>query len=350
MSTFKSWSKLFVLVLLVFAFAGCGGGSGGSTDNNTNNQSTTPTPTKQDDYTVGTYTDTYDIASLMNGDWYGVSGSGTATDTSGSYSLIMYSIQANIMETQLSGNYGKTYMTYREYWDYDETNSDYITRVSMYGDNEELDMRHVGSNTWQCIALDGTSLTLKFTSSSTAMITQEGIAVVDGRSYTYSVKGTIQKRNAGNYEINPTPNTQQENNSGTTNNHSLSELAGTWYSYSGTGTATGASGTLELRLSSANATFSNIDTSSMNVTSAVKWDVYQSNSYSRTINSEHSNERVAIQTQGNNSWNYSFSNATVNSITIQLLSSTSAEVTETGRMLLNARVYEYTASYTMIKQ
>lgn len=35
MSTFKSWSKLFVLVLLVFAFTGCGGGGGGT--------STTPT-------------------------------------------------------------------------------------------------------------------------------------------------------------------------------------------------------------------------------------------------------------------------------------------------------------------
>ena len=355
MSTFKSWSKLFVLVLFVFAFAGCcgGGGGGDSTNNSSNNPNTT---TKPDNYTVGSYTDTYDIEGFLNGEWSDISMSGSATGVEGDFTAILQRMSATIWGTQITGNTGTLYITSREEWEVHYQGKDYAGIYLLYGDAEKFSMQHIGVNTWRLEGPNDTVVTVQALSNSTAIITQKGTEKIGGRNYSYSFRGTISKRNADNYEITPTPepdtqtDTQQENNSDYYSNYSLNELAGTWYASNGSGTATGAAGTLELMLSSASATFSNIETSSMNVTSTVRWDVSPNNSYLRTITSDHYYERVSMQGLGSNSWSYSFSNATVNKITIQLLSSTSAEVTETGRMLLNSRVYEYTASYTLIKQ
>ncbi len=341
-------------------FSGCGGGGGNIATNNTYTKDDTSTPTTQDNYNVGTYTDTYDIAAFLDGEWSGISMSGNATGSEGRFNVILSSMTVTIWGTQITGNTGTSYLTSRQDWDCYYQGTEYLGIYELYADAEKTKMQHVGINTWRCASQDGTIVIIQVLSNSTAMVIQEGTVNFGGHNYNYSVKGTMRKKNSGNYEINPTPEPQtdtqstpqvKEDNSNLTSNYKLETLAGTWYAYNGSGTATGSSGTLELRLSSANVSFNNIQgTSNMNVTSTIRWDIYQNNLYSRTIVSEHSNERVSVQQLNNNSWSYTFSNIrNANTITIKFISDTNIEITETGSLLLNSRVYEYTASYTMTK-
>ena len=204
MDIFKSQLSLVVLASLVFLFSGCGGG-GSNEGNNTSNPAPAPNsytepevtnkpnPYTEPNTSYNQYSDTYDIASVMNGVWYGDSGSGTATNSGQTFNLMMNNMQIRIFNTQIIGNSGTTYISYRQYWDYDDSVSDYITRVTLYGDAEEARMIHTGNNVWQCTFLDGTIATITFLSEREAMVTQNGTTKVDNVTYSYSLRYTMSK-------------------------------------------------------------------------------------------------------------------------------------------------------------
>ena len=392
MSTFKSWSKLFVLVLIVFVFAGCGGGGGSSTsgttsdmsgwDTDTNHNNSTPAPTTPEPTTPepvtpepsnpepvqpeptpapntgDTYTDTYDIASVLNGEWYGVSGSGRAVDANGSYSLMMYSITATIAETKITGNSGISYITYRENWDYSNANSNYTTRVTLFGDNEEVAMRHVGSNTWECIFSDGTTVTIRFTSNSRAMITQAGTTTINGYTYQYSVNGTIQKRSSVDTDTTPIsqPDTQEPETNSYTDTYDIANVMnGNWYGTSGSGTAMigplGLLNPIDVSLSSMITSFAITqitgDVGTSYITSMAYWNYfYQGNTYQKTLLLDA--EKFTMTHVDANAWEFKSSDGTV--ITIWLISETVALAVQTGTILLdNLETCNYSLTYTMNK-
>ena len=233
MCKLKSWSKLFVLVLLVFLFTGCGGGSSDNSVPDNSEQTTntepetaptpntpdngfeiistpnsndkpaqpqpdttqpevTPTPTVPDTNTPS-YTDTYDIASILDGNWRGVSGSGTAAQGTQTFSLLMYSNNVSIVKTQITGNTGTAYVTYRQSWDYNNPNSIYTTRISIYGDAEQATLVHTGVDTWRLEFSSGVTATMMFISEKEAIVTQEGPQTMDGITYNYLVRYTITK-------------------------------------------------------------------------------------------------------------------------------------------------------------
>ena len=371
MNTFKSWSKLFILALLVsFAF-GCGGGGGGgevSNNNNTNNQA----------QTIGNYIDTYDMVRLLDGEWVGISMSGYATGEEGTFHVELSNMSATIWDTQIAGNNGTFYITSRENWRY--SYEGYVGYVGLDADAERVTMQHIGSNTWRCEGAYNTVLTIQVLSNSTAMITQEGTAIFGGRfeghSYRYSVKGTIRKLNADNYEINTTPtpqtNTQPTPQNDTqdnttlepqpdtptdtqeaTNSYGINTLEGTWQKYfsNSFGVATDSSGnSYELSLSSAQFLFNNIQsTGSINVTSSTRWNASHNSKYVDSVTVYHQNETVYVQNSERDTWSYTFSNEGT-TVTIKFTSNTNADVTETGTLTIGSHHCEYTASYEISKR
>ena len=214
MRKLSSWGCLIALLLGVFLLSGCGGGgSSGSNGNNSPAPETAPSPdtntnlnpnpnskwdvdtdTNSNSNTNNqTYTDTYDIASVFNGAWRGVSGSGKAMDANGTYGIKMYGINANIIGTRISGNSGSSYITYREYWDYDDGRSAYITRITLYGDAEEVSMSHTGTDEWRCVFSDGTVIDIIFVSEKEMIVEQTGTAKISSETYEYKVRYTMEK-------------------------------------------------------------------------------------------------------------------------------------------------------------
>ena len=197
MRKLSSWMYLFVLVLVVFLFSGCGGSDDSSNGGNNSPSSPTSkptpiTPNPETNSNVGTYTDKYDIASVLNGEWYGLSGSGTATGEGGTYGLLLSSMTISIVKTQVTGNTGTSYITYRQTWTTSDGVWDY--RTLLYGDAEKMNMSHVGSDMWRLEGSDGTVVTVTLTSETTAIVTQDGTADIEGYPYDYSVRYTIRKR------------------------------------------------------------------------------------------------------------------------------------------------------------
>ena len=207
MRKFSSWKYLFVLVLVIFLFSGCGGsddsGSSGSnktskTPNKTTKENT-PTPNPETNADVGTYTDTYDIASVLNGEWYGLSGSGTITDDDSTYGLLLSSMTISVIKTQVTGqtgiftgNTGTSYITFRQRWAISDGGISY--KVLLYGDAERQDMSHVGVDMWRLEGSDGTVVTVTLTSETTAIVTEDGTVDIEGYPCKYSVRYTIKKR------------------------------------------------------------------------------------------------------------------------------------------------------------
>ena len=144
-----------------------------------------------------TYTDTYGIAELAEGRWYGLSGSGSATGSDGTYSLIMSSVDFSVFELKITGDTATAYITNRQYWScYAGT---YLGRVLLYCDYEEMTFSHVDVNTWYSEDADGTSYTLRFISEDTVLIEQEGpftgdSITNDSITYHYSIKYTAKRQ------------------------------------------------------------------------------------------------------------------------------------------------------------
>ena len=248
MRKFKATWSLLVLALLVFMFScGCGGSGSSVSDNSSDapawdtdptptpapeltpaptpepsptpdltpapapETDPTPTPTPEPEPTPtptpeptpapapdngnNTYSDTYNIASVLNGNWYGVSGSGTATGADGTFNVIMSNMSLTVARTQINGNTGTAYFTYRQRWNTEDEDDYYYYHHTtlLYGDNEFANLQHVGSDTWKCTFSDGTVAVITFTSETTAMVTQDGTANIDGVPYRYSVRYTLRK-------------------------------------------------------------------------------------------------------------------------------------------------------------
>ncbi len=289
MSKFKFWSILFVLVLLVFAFAGCGGGGGGTSSISSEITSDrsgwdtdptqtkpepdpapepepinpdpiqpepttpedpepvtpepvqpepepepTPEPVTPEPTTPDAYTDTYDIASILNGEWYSVSGSGAAIGTNKTYHLFLLSLNTSFVGTQITGQSGLTYMTTRQYWECPEDQDYGYLGTS---DNSELNLIHIGSNTWEHIASDGTTMTFRFVSTSTVMITSDGTINMNGDTYQVTLDYTIEKKGSGIDNIQDTYDI-------------ASVMNGEWYGVEGSGLATGTEGLYSMVMSS----------------------------------------------------------------------------------------------------
>ena len=127
---------------------------------------------------------------MLDGTWYGVSGSGTATGRSGQINLLMSSMSISVVNTKTNGNSGTSYVTYRQYWDYEFQN--YNFQALLYLDAEQVSLQHTGSNTWSLKNTDGFA-TLMLTSETTAIVTQQGTVDTQDGKYSYSVRYTIKK-------------------------------------------------------------------------------------------------------------------------------------------------------------
>lgn len=388
MSTFKSWSKLFVLVLLVFAFTGCGGGGGGTSTTPTSDTPTqdtitwdtdpnpttpvqpeptpepvTPEPTPEPEpipepiqpepvssdpvqpeptpehSTGDTYTDTYDIASVLNGDWYGMSGNGTATNSNGTYNIRMYKTYITITGTQIIGNSGTMYVTYRENWDYSNLNQIYSGGVLLHGDNAKINIKHTGVNTWRSDNSDGTVIIITITSDTTAIVTQESTVILDNISYPYSAKFTIQK-------ITSNPNDSY------VDAYDFTRLTqGTWYGVSGSGSASGSDGIYNLRLSQLN--FSVFEpritgnTGTAYITNKQYWSCYSpTGDYIGEILLSCDYNRMELTHIGANTWYSKDENGTF--YTIQLAADT-VLIEQEGTLTKEDITYYYSIIYTARK-
>ena len=138
--------------------------------------------------------DTYDIASVLNGDWYGVNGSGLATGVDETYNVIMSSINLRIIGVQVTNNNLTGYLTHRQLWNCYDKNRQFVTRLLLYRDNSNFTMTRIGANMWEAKGNDGSFLIMQFISETTAIVTQETTENIRGRDYHYYVIGTIQKR------------------------------------------------------------------------------------------------------------------------------------------------------------
>ena len=414
MSIFKSWSKLFVLVLLVFAFAGCGGSGGGSsttslstygwdTDPNLNNTTPTPVtpdptptnptpvqpepepttpepepvptipepepvpnpvtpipeptqpeptqptpepvqpePTQPEPNTEDTYTDTYDIASVLEGTWNGINGSGMAINTGKIIGLLMSRMSISFTTPQIAGDVGTTYITQEQYWDY--TDGEQTHQASLYGDSIHNNITHIGVDTWQLNTLDGTIITINLTSESTAEATQEGTVEINGYLWQYHISYVLHKED----------------------NYDTSALYGNWEAATpynaGTGTATYGTGVLgmdydelELRVSSANLSFS-----VSYITHGVRFGAYRNSIYINSVSPIYPKESVSIQQLNNDTFTYRLNGFDTNTgapssyssvaVQIKLTSDVTAEVIETGHFRLSGRLYTYNVFYKLTKQ
>ena len=403
MSKFKSWSKLFVLVLLVFAFAGCGGGGGGNTsttptsdtltwdtDPNPNNstpttpttptepvtpaptepdtptpvtpepttpepQPTNPTPVQPEPSTPepntgDTYTDTYDISSVADGTWEGISGNGTATGVDGQYTLDMQSINATVWGTKITGNTGETYITQRSYWNCYGQNGLFIVRLLLRGDALKGILVHAGVNTWRCENTENNEdiLTITLISNTTAIVKQECPVEVGGYSYHCSLTYTLQKRNSTTPT--PQPDTQTPDTHNYTDTYDIaSVLNGSWYGVSGSGTATGKSGQINLLMSSMSISVVNTQINGDNGTSYVTyrqyWN-YKFQNYNFQALLYLDAEQVSIKHTGSNTWSLENTDGFA---TLMLTSETTAIVTQQGTVDTQDGKYSYSVRYTIKK-
>ena len=156
---------------------------------------TTPSPnTEQTPTTPDTYTDTYDIANVLNGNWYGVSGSGHANNADGTYAftLILASMSVNVFGMQVSGSTCSGYLTHRQYWNCYAPSGIYITRIVLYGDAVYGQLIHTGNNTWS-IETPEQVITVMLTSPNTAIVTDDSTMTINNTEYPYTLRYTIRK-------------------------------------------------------------------------------------------------------------------------------------------------------------
>ena len=146
-------------------------------------------------------------------------------------------------------------------------------------------------------------------------------------------------------EDNRTNQNQDNQNTG----YDFSIIAGSWTASNGTGSATGANGTFDLRMRHVVASFSNVQVSGNSATATAstssEWNAYQNGAYATTIYNDYSQATITIQRTGENIWRYTFPDST-STITVTITSPTTANVTEEGT---TSDGYRYTGSYTMTK-
>lgn len=137
-------------------------------------------------------------------------------------------------------------------------------------------------------------------------------------------------------------------NPSTETTYDFSILEGSWTASSGSGTATGTYGTFELRMVHVNASFSNVqangNTATAIASTSAEWEAYQNGTYITSIYSDNNQEAIEIQHVNGNTWRYTFPSG--NTLTLNITSATTANVTEEGT---TSDGYRYTASYSVTK-
>lgn len=286
------------------------------------------------------YTDTYDIAQVLNGRWYGLSGSGTASAAGETLNAEMNILSANISNVQISGSSGTATVTGNHSWSVWHQDGSYATTFEFKSTSDTISMTHAGVNTWRCVFSTGEVITMKATSSTTLDITQEGRGYKDGIYYDYALNMSAEKIQTSTTTPAPAPTQEPEPEQDTSSGYALS---GSWNGYRGSGKAEGPDGTFELKMPLVNAVFG-----SENTAFSAKWSLYRDDSFVQTLQLHRSNEKVSVQNTGSGKWSLTFPNGSKASIT--LTSSTTAEVTEEGSFNLNGDTYTYNATYSMTKQ
>ncbi len=192
MRIFKLWWKVFALLLIMLLFSGCGGGS--DSDNLGSNPSPTPTPSPYEE--PNNDPDKYDFSKVLAGTWYGVSGSGTATGVEGLFTAELETMRERFMDVEISGDIGTAFMTGYQTWRVVHQPSNDAWRVRFNNYRDEVNIVHIGSDTWRLEYSydtgESTTLTLKLTSSKTLEATQSGVTAIDGYAYDYDF--TLQAR------------------------------------------------------------------------------------------------------------------------------------------------------------
>ena len=301
----------------------------------------TPDPAPEATPTTDTYTDTYDIASVLAGTWNGIDGSGMVMNTGRSVGLLMSHMSITFTRPQMVEDVGTTSITQGQYWDY--TDGVQIYQAQLAGNNIQNNITHIGADTWQLDASDGTKTIIVITSDITAEVTQEGMENSSGSLYQYSVQYKMQKE--GLYNV--------------------SALSGNWKDTTpynaGIGSATGSyNDTLELRVSSANISLNEANASDISINHSVNFGVYSNSMYITSVSPSYPKESVSVQKLGNDTFTYTLkgfdpntgSPSSASSVTVQikLTSNVTSEVTETGHFRLSGRLYTYHVFYKLTKQ
>lgn len=193
MYTFKSWWKIFALLLMVFLLSGCGG-SGSYSENLGSNPSPTPTPTPYEE--PNNEPDKYDFLEVLAGTWYGLGGSGTATGVEGLFTAELETMRERFINVEINGDTGTALMTGYQTWRvvHQPSNDAYRVRFNNYRD--EVNIVHIGSDTWRLEYSydtgESTTVILKLTSAKTLEASQSGVTEIDG--YVYDYDFTLQAR------------------------------------------------------------------------------------------------------------------------------------------------------------
>lgn len=329
--TMKRWlSQLMILAALFLAIA-CGGCGGGSSDAPTPSPSPTPAPP----------TPNYELdLSILDGTWTGTSGSGTATGQGGTFTIRMTSATARLSDARANGSIGTARLvSYSSYWDAYQ-NGMRTTSVPVQRSSDTFRLRRTGSNMWEFIDPIGwATVTVALLSETSAYVTEEGIIDVDDYLYRYTASYTMTKTSS------PTPTPSYELD--------LSILNGAWTGTSGSGTATGHDGTFTISMTRATARVSDAWADGSTGTARLAsysshWDVFQNGTRFEPVSVPRAGDVFSLRRTGSNTWEFVDPSGWLTA-TIELLSETSAWVTEEGIAEIGGWRYRYTASYGMTK-
>ena len=365
MRKIHQWKHVLAMLAIVLSLYGCGGGHS-SLDNGSNNNIVNYTPNYDNQ------PDTYNIAEILNGEWIGVRGSGTAKGPDGNYTLTMTSLQYQFSNTIINNNTGTTTsIGSQEYKVFDQDGVYALTFV-LYNDETSYGvakMIHVGSNTWRCEYPDGTVLTFTVTSNTTIIAKQEGITEVYGYTYSYVIDTEVIKRSTN------TPDTTTENhlnnNEKIEAEYNVTNLLGYWSTLKtygaelGTGTTSAkryitnsyaATVNVDLRQRYVNARFGEFDNDAGIVYAQISslWDgYYRSDGVScGTVSLESGNRLVRLERIGKNMYSFEFPTSGTK-VTIAFISENVINVLEEGTRTTSSgnssAGHTYQVQYTLAK-
>ena len=179
------------IMFCVIVSGGCGGGGGG--DLSGGNDTTNETPNNPND------DNEYSFENIL-GSWVASNGSGTATGSDGTFDLSMISVEATFVQTT-SGNVGHGVGTTRTImasasarWDAYQ-NGVFIRSIPLEYGYQTIKIKQIDKNTWRyTFPSSGSKITAKFTSETTASVTEKGTFILGSYEYKYVATYTMRKK------------------------------------------------------------------------------------------------------------------------------------------------------------
>ena len=169
------WSLMICMCFAVFMFSGCGG----SADSSSGSEST-DIPNNNPD--------TYDTASVLDGDWEVIDQEITLDVDYGDSSLNMYLVTASMTftDTDITETRGISTVTLHESWRAvldDETRS-YFGIIPVNLDDQFMSMVKSGADNWRCELSDEfqTVLNIEILAENIIQVTEHRLAVISGSS------------------------------------------------------------------------------------------------------------------------------------------------------------------------